>query len=42
MRRPEDPREVLPYIAMSYLYKKSNITHTVWSPLVEITRQRHL
>ena len=23
-RRPEDPRAVLPYLAMSYLYKRSN------------------
>jgi hypothetical protein len=37
---------------MSYLYKRSNrlwhflirhnLTHAVWSPLVEITRRRHL
>lgn len=51
-RRPRDLRAVPPYIAMSYLYKKSNrlwhflirhnLTHTVWSPLVEVTRRRHL
>ncbi len=51
-RRPEDWRAVLPYLAMSYLYKRSNrlwhllvrhqLTHTVWRPLVELTRQRHL
>ncbi|MBI5767108.1 MAG: B12-binding domain-containing radical SAM protein [Verrucomicrobia bacterium] len=51
-RRPHDARAVLPYLAMSYLYKRSNrfwhflirhnLTHTVWHPLVEITRQRHL
>ena len=51
-RRPRDSRAVLPYLAMSYLYKRSNLfwhfliryrlTATVWRPLVEITRQRHL
>ena len=51
-RRPHDARAVLPYLAMSYLYKRSNrfwhflirhnLTHAVWSPLVEITRRRHL
>lgn len=51
-RRPEDWRAVPPYLAMSYLYKRSNrfwhflirrhLVHTVWSPLVELTRLRHL
>lgn len=51
-RRPEDWRSVLPYLAMSYLYKKSNriwhqlirhrLTSRVWWPLVELTRRRHL
>ena len=51
-RRPADGRAVPPYLAMSYLYKRSNrlwhllikhrLTHTVWSPLVEWTRRRHL
>ncbi len=51
-RRPHDPRAVLPYLAMSYLYKRSNLlwhflirhrlTATVWRPLVEWTRRRHL
>lgn len=51
-RRPTDPSAVLPYLAMSYLYKRSNalwgaliqadLTHAVWSPLVEWTRRRHL
>lgn len=51
-RRPEDWRSVAPYLAMSYLYKRSNrfwhllikhdLVHTVWRPLVEWTRQRHL
>jgi radical SAM superfamily enzyme YgiQ (UPF0313 family) len=51
-RRPADLRAVLPYLAMSYLYKRSNrlwyflirrrLTATVWRPLVEWTRQRHL
>ncbi|MFO0839561.1 MAG: B12-binding domain-containing radical SAM protein [Phycisphaerae bacterium] len=51
-RRPDDRRAVLPYLAMSYLYKRSNwlwrllirwrLTHTVWRPLVELTRRRHV
>src|SRR5262245_4907101 len=51
-RRPRDWRSVAPYLAMSYLYKRSNLfwyflirhrlTHLVWQPLVEITRRRHL
>ena len=51
-RRPRDRRAVLPYLAMSYLYKRSNplwhllIQHRwtgfVWRPLVEVTRRRHL
>jgi hypothetical protein len=51
-RRPTDLRAVLPYLAMSYLYKKSNrfwhvlikhrLTARVWRPLVEITRRRHV
>ena len=51
-RRPEDARAVLPYLAMSYLYKRSNrlwpllIRHRwtagAWRPLVELTRQRHV
>ncbi len=51
-RRPRDSKAVLPYLAMSYLYKRSNLfwhfliryrlTATVWRPLVEITRRRHL
>jgi hypothetical protein len=51
-RRPEDPRSVVPYLAMSWLYKRSNalwhvlirhgLVHTVWRPLVEATRKRHL
>jgi radical SAM superfamily enzyme YgiQ (UPF0313 family) len=51
-RRPADPRAVLPYLAMSYLYKRSNrlwyrlirhrLTARVWRGLVEITRRRHL
>ena len=45
-------RAVPAYLAMSYLYKKSNrlwhllikhrLTATVWRPLVEITRWRHV
>jgi hypothetical protein len=51
-RRPRDWQSVPPYLAMSYLYKRSNLfwyllirhrlTHFVWQPLVEITRRRHL
>jgi radical SAM superfamily enzyme YgiQ (UPF0313 family) len=51
-RRPQDRRAVVPYLAMSLLYKRSNrlwhqlikhdLVHTVWSPLVELTRRRHL
>lgn len=51
-RRPADWRAVAPYLAMSYLYKRSNrfwhllirnqLVHTVWTPLVELTRRRHL
>jgi hypothetical protein len=51
-RRPHDPRAVLPYLAMSYLYKRTNrvwpllirrnLTHRVWRPLVEISRRRHV
>jgi radical SAM superfamily enzyme YgiQ (UPF0313 family) len=51
-RRPSDHRAVLPYLAMSYLYKRSNrlwrflirreLTHAVWAPIVEGTRRRHL
>jgi radical SAM superfamily enzyme YgiQ (UPF0313 family) len=51
-RRPDDWRAVVPYLAMAYLYKRSNrmwrflirheLTAGVWSPLVEWTRRRHL
>jgi len=51
-RRPRDARAVPGYLAMSWLYKKSNslwhrlIAHRLvrraWSPLVELTRARHL
>lgn len=51
-RRPADPAAVPAYLAMSYLYKRSNpiwyfviryrLTAAVWRPLVEFTRQRHL
>jgi radical SAM superfamily enzyme YgiQ (UPF0313 family) len=51
-RRPEDGQAVLPYLAMSYLYKRSNriwhllikshLVHAVWRPLVELSRVRHL
>jgi radical SAM superfamily enzyme YgiQ (UPF0313 family) len=51
-RRPADWHAVAPYLAMSYLYKRSNrlwhflirhrLVSTVWRPLVELTRRRHL
>jgi radical SAM superfamily enzyme YgiQ (UPF0313 family) len=51
-RRPADWRAWAPYLAMSYLYKRSNrfwhllikhdLVHTVWRPLVELTRLRSL
>jgi hypothetical protein len=51
-RRPEDWQAVPLYLAMSYLYKRSNrfwhmlikhnLVHAVWSPLVEATRVRHV
>jgi radical SAM superfamily enzyme YgiQ (UPF0313 family) len=51
-RRPDDWRAVAPYLAMSYLYKRSNrfwhvlikhdLVHAAWRPLVELTRIRHL
>src|SRR3954447_5215142 len=51
-RRPLDSDAVLGYLAMSYLYKRSNLfwhlliryrlTARVWGPLVEQARRRHL
>jgi radical SAM superfamily enzyme YgiQ (UPF0313 family) len=51
-RRPADASAVMPYLAMSYLYKRSNLfwhflirhrlTATVWRPIVNCTRKRHL
>jgi radical SAM superfamily enzyme YgiQ (UPF0313 family) len=51
-RRPEDWRAVAPYLAMSWLYKRSNrmwhrlirhdLTAAVWAPIVEWTRRRHV
>jgi radical SAM superfamily enzyme YgiQ (UPF0313 family) len=51
-RRPQDMRAVLPYLARSHLYKRSNrfwhmlirnrLVSRVWRPLVETTRRRHL
>ncbi len=51
-RRPEDWRAVPTYLAMSYLYKRSNrlwhhlikhdLVHAAWSPLVELNRRRHV
>jgi len=51
-RRPADTRAVLAYLAMSYLYKRSNrfwhllirhgLTAAIWRPLIEHSRRRHL
>ena len=51
-RRPADPSAVLPYLAMAYLYKRSNwlwrllirhrLTAAVWRPLLDWSRLRHL
>jgi radical SAM superfamily enzyme YgiQ (UPF0313 family) len=51
-RRPREGRAVVPYFAMSYLYKRSNwlwhllirhrLTATAWRLLIEWTRLRHL
>jgi radical SAM superfamily enzyme YgiQ (UPF0313 family) len=51
-RRPERRSEVLAYLGMSYFYKRANwlwpllirhrATHTLWRPLVELSRRRHL
>lgn len=51
-RRPDGVASVLTYLAGCYLYKRSNRlwrflikhqrVHTVWFPLVELTRLRHL
>ena len=51
-RRPSDRHAVLAYLAMSYLYKRSNrfwhllikqrLTGAVWRPLIEHSRRRHL
>jgi radical SAM superfamily enzyme YgiQ (UPF0313 family) len=51
-RRPTDHDAVLAYLAMSYLYKRSNrvwrllikyrLTAAVWRPLIEHSRRRHL
>jgi radical SAM superfamily enzyme YgiQ (UPF0313 family) len=51
-RRPQDWQAVPLYLAMSYLYKRSNrfwhllikhdLVNPVWRPLVEMTRWRHV
>ena len=51
-RRPQDFPAVPAYMAMSYLYKRSNrfwnllikhdLVHAMWRPLVEVTRWRHV
>jgi radical SAM superfamily enzyme YgiQ (UPF0313 family) len=51
-RRPRDWRAVPAYLAMAYLYKRSNwlwplliragVTHAAWRPLLELSRLRHL
>jgi radical SAM superfamily enzyme YgiQ (UPF0313 family) len=50
-RRPREVRAVVPYLAMSYLYKRANwlwpflirhqLTASVWRPLLEASRRRH-
>ncbi len=51
-RKPHGMSAIFPYMAMAYLYKRSNLlwhllikyqlTAKVWHPLVEATRLRHL
>jgi len=51
-RCPHSLEDMLPYLAMSFLYKRSNIlwslliqhglTNRVWRPLVEISRRSHM
>jgi radical SAM superfamily enzyme YgiQ (UPF0313 family) len=51
-RQPADWRAVAPYLAMSYLYKRSNrfwhvlikhhLVHAVWRPMVELSRLRQV
>jgi radical SAM superfamily enzyme YgiQ (UPF0313 family) len=51
-RRPREATAVLPYLAMSFLYKRSNrlwrllikrrLVHVAWRPFVEWTRLHHL
>ncbi|HMD72663.1 MAG TPA: radical SAM protein [Steroidobacteraceae bacterium] len=51
-RRPADRSAVAAYLAMSYLYKRSNrfwhllikhrLTGAIWRPLIEHSRRRHL
>lgn len=51
-RCPREIEDILPYLAMSILYKRSNylwsllirhrLTHRLWRPFVEHARQRHL
>ena len=51
-RRPRDWKAVPAYLAMSYLYKRSNrfwhwliryrLTALIWRPLIELSRRRHL
>ena len=51
-RRPAETSAVPAYLAMAYLYKRSNwlwhalikgrLVHACWAPLVELSRRRHL
>ena len=51
-RRPANTNALMAYLGMAYLYKRCNalwwlvvkkrLTHRLWSPLVELTRRRHL
>ncbi len=51
-RRPRELSQLPGYLAMCYLYKKSNrlwpwlirhrLTHAVWAPFIELARRKHL
>lgn len=51
-RRPTNAAAIPPYLAMAWLYKRSNwlwpgliknrLVHKMWQPLVQLSRQRHV
>jgi radical SAM superfamily enzyme YgiQ (UPF0313 family) len=51
-RRPDYRQQIPGYLAMSFLYKKTNflwpfiirqkMTHSLWRPMIQIARNRHL